>query len=258
MNESMYIGATGMHAQQVNLDTIANNLANINTAGFKKNRVNFEDLMYRVGNNEPISSKVVGRNFRGVGTGVQGTGKIYSQGEIKNTENPLDVAIKGRGFFEVVRKDGSFAYTRNGSFRVGQNGLLSTVDGYVLSPSIIIPSDSKSLTIKANGAVEVTLPNQSKSVEVGKIQLAYFNNNNGLIPKGGNIYIPSQESGAAFYGQPSKDGMGELAQRFVETSNVKITEELINMIMAQRAYEINSKVVQTSDELLGMINNMRR
>jgi len=258
MNESMYIGATGMHAQQVNLDTIANNLANINTAGFKKNRVNFEDLMYRVGNNEPVAFKISGRNYRGVGTGVQRTGKVYSQGEIKNTENPLDVAIKGRGFFEVVRTDGSFAYTRNGSFRIGQNGMLTTADGYVLSPSISIPSDAKSVTIKPDGTVMVTLPNQSKSVEVGKIQLAYFNNNNGLIPKGSNLYIPSQASGSAYYGQPSKEGMGVLAQRFVETSNVKITEELINMIMAQRAYEINSKVVQTSDELLGMVNNMRR
>jgi len=259
MSESLYIAASGMHAQQLNIDVIANNLANVNTTGFKKSRVDFEDLMYReVSKTNGLIGDQQNKHAVGVGSGIAGTSKVFSEGEVKKTESPLDLAVLGEGFFEVVMPDGSYGYTRSGSFRINSDGYISNSDGYVVSPLVQIPNDAEQVLIQPDGTVKVQVAGEDGLVEIGQFEMAKFVNPSGLNPIGSNLYLPTQDSGDAIYQTPGEEGVGTVQQGFLETSNVKLVEELTNLVLAQRAYEINSKVVQASDEMLSIVNNLRR
>ncbi|MGD8641251.1 MAG: flagellar basal-body rod protein FlgG [Gammaproteobacteria bacterium] len=259
MSESLYIAASGMHAQQLNIDVIANNLANVNTTAFKKSRVQFEDLMYReITKANGLVGDEQNSHAVGVGTGVSNTSKEFSMGEIKQTQRPLDLAINGNGFYEVVLPDGSYGYTRSGSFHVDSDGYLASNDGYIVSPLVQIPADTEQVLINPDGTVKVQVSGEDELIETGRIELAKFVNPAGLNPMGDNLYIPTQQSGDALYSVPGRDGTGVVAQGFLESSNVTLVEELTNLILAQRAYEINSKVVQASDEMMSIVNNLRR
>jgi flagellar basal-body rod protein FlgG len=259
MLDSLFIGATGMQAQQTQVDVISNNLANVNTMGFKRNRVSFEDLLYRgIARTNGIAGSQLGISRLGVGTAVSATGKVFVDGDLKETDAPLDVAIQGDGFIEVELPDGSSAYTRAGSLQVNADGLLTTIDGDVLHPDIRIPSDATAISIDKTGKVTATVPNESAAVDVGQIEMARFVNPGGLNPIGKNLYVANDKSGDAIIGKPGDSGFGTLSQGFLETSNVKLIEEMVNLVVAQRAYEINSKVVQAADEMLGLSNNLRR
>jgi flagellar basal-body rod protein FlgG len=259
MIESLYIGATGMQAQQTNLDVIANNLANVNTSGYKKSKINFEELMYKTmmstnGVQGPLGSP----QYIGIGSAVATTSKVYSQGEVKSTTNPLDLAIQGDGLFELQLPDGSYAYTRNGSFQKNSEGYLTDNNGYLLMPLIQIPSDATDITIKPNGSVSVKVSGESAPIDIGQIELANFTNPQALTPLGDNLYAPNKETGIAYYATPNENGFGGLTQGYLEGSNVQLIDELLGLILAQRAYEVNSRVVQASDEMLSMVNNLRR
>ena len=259
MSDSLYVAATGMHAQQRQLDVIANNLANTNTTAFKKSRVDFGDLMYHSATNETRSSLTSDiTDPVGVGTSPSQVGKIFSAGETKKTERPLDLAILGDGFFEVVLPDGSYGYTRSGAMRQNSEGMITTMDGHPLSSLVQVPDDATELVIKTDGTVMAMMAGEDTLTEIGSIELARFVNPRGLNPMGDNLYMPSEKSGRAIYGMPGEDGNGSVAQGYLESSNVKLIEELTNMILAQRIYEINSKVIQASDEVMGMVNNLRR
>ncbi|MDH5325996.1 MAG: flagellar basal-body rod protein FlgG [Gammaproteobacteria bacterium] len=259
MSDSLYVAATGMQAQQTQIDVISNNLANVNTAGFKKSRVDFQDLMYRQLNPAFNSLEALASsNGVGLGTAVSSTSKDFSVGEMKKTEKLLDIAIDGKGFYEVVLPDSSYAYTRGGSFSVNEEGFLVSTNGYLVNPMIQLPSDMESLLIEPNGEVKVKMPGQERLVDLGQIELGQFVNDTGLKALGENLYLPTEQSGEPMYYKPGESGAGLLRQGYVEASNVKLVEELTNMILAQRAYEINSKVIQASDEMLGIVNNLRR
>jgi flagellar basal-body rod protein FlgG len=259
MSDSLYIAATGMHAQQTQLDVIANNLANTNTTAFKKSRVDFGDLMYHSSADTSGSSLTSDiNNPIGVGASASQVGKIFSSGEVKKTERPLDLAIIGDGFFEVVMPDGSYGYTRSGAITQNSDGMLTTLDGYPLSSFVQVPEDTTEIAIKTDGTVMAMLAGEDSLTEIGEIELVRFVSPRGLNPMGDNIYMPSEKSGSAIYGVPGEDGNGQIAQGYLESSNVQLIEELTNMILAQRIYEINSKVVQASDEVMGIVNNLRR
>jgi flagellar basal-body rod protein FlgG len=260
MIESLQIAATGMNSQQALVDVIANNLANINTTAFKKSRVEFADLMYATpAAGGPEIDLLANQAPFGVGSAVAGVSKVFTEGQLKKTEAPLDLGIRGIGFFEVVMPDGSFGYTRTGSFRVNQDGVLSTAEGYPLSPLIEVPPDSKNLVVKADGTVTVELPNDEGVSEIGRIELSSFVSPSGLRPLGNNLYLPTTKSGEALRGKPTEDPtVGELAQGFLEASNVDMVQELTNLLLGQRAYEMNSRVVQASDEMLRIVNDLRR
>ena len=259
MLDSLYIAATGLTAQQLNVDAISNNLANVNTTAFKRDRVVFEDLLYReLARANPLLSAGQGLSGTGAGVGVANGSKIFVQGDVKKTELPFDVAIRGRGFFEVVMPDGTRAYSRAGSFQLDKGGLLGTPQGYPLRPSIQIPQDAISVTIEATGAVMVKLPDQNDSSEVGRIELTDFLNPSGLTSIGDNLFVPSARSGDALPRRPGEEGSGTLAQGFLEGSNVKLADEFINLVIAQRAYEANAKAIQVADEMLSITNNLRR
>ena len=260
MIDSFHIAATGMQAQQLNVNVIANNLANVKTTAFKKSRVSFEDLMYqplRTSNSTSLIRPDV-RDPLGVGVAVSGVGKVFSQGQLQNTERSLDIAIKGDGFFEVFLPDGSQGYLRDGSFDVDEEGMLVDNNGNLLSPVIQFPTDTENVVIGSDGLVQVKLTGEAGLTEIGQIELAKFINPTGLTPIGDNLFVPSRSSGDVFFAVPGNDGAGTLAQGFLETSNVNLVEELTNLILAQRAYEMNSRVVRASDEILAIINEMRR
>ncbi len=259
MIDSLYIGATGMNAQQLNIDTVANNLANVNTSGFKRSRVSFEDLLYRTVQVAPSSignRPAIGR--MGMGTAVAGSAKIFSAGEIKKTDESFDLAVDGQGFFEIVLPDGNLAYTRNGAFRLDSDGFLATQDGHRLSAQVKIPPDALQVRIDANGTVFAKLPDEAKEAESGRIELATFPNPGGLAAMGDNLHGVTEQSGAAVLGTPGQAGLGAVRQGFLEGSNVRLIDELLGLVLAQRAYELNAKVVQASDELLSIANNLRR
>lgn len=259
MLDSLYIAATGMNAQQTGIDTISNNLANVNTPAFKKGRVGFQDLMYReLARANGLAGSADNSVRAGVGVGIAGASKLFAAGELKKTEGPLDVAIRGRGFFEVVLPDGTHAYTRAGALQLDKDGMLTTAEGHLLEPAIQVPSDAASVTIEASGRVLALLPDESEPVEIGLIPLADFVNPSGLQPLGDNLYLPTERSGDAFIGKPGEANFGSVAQGFLESSNVKLIEEFINLILAQRAYEVSAKAIQASDEMLGIANNLRR
>lgn len=259
MIDSLYIGATGMQTQQLSVDTIANNLANVNTAGFKRSRVSFQDLMYRdvaPGGSLPETGGSIQR--AGVGVAISGLGKVFTNGDLKKTDNPMDVAIRGQGFFEVSLPDGGLAYTRTGSLRVTGEGQLATVDGYLLNPALQVPADTREIVITNDGSVQAKVGDSLELVEIGQLDLSNFVNPAGLSPLGENLYRPSTASGEATYGRPGDEGFGVLSQGFQEASNVKLVDEMVNLMIAQRAYEVSVKVVQASDELMAMSNNLRR
>jgi flagellar basal-body rod protein FlgG len=254
MMRSLWIAKTGMEAQQTQLDTISNNLANVATNGYKRSHAVFEDLMYQTMRQSGASSTEQTTLPTGlqVGLGVRpvATARIYTQGNLQQTSNNLDLAIKGDGFFQIQMPDGTTAYTRDGSFQVDANGQMVTNNGYTLLPGITIPPDAQTLTIGNDGTVSVTLPGQATNQAVGQIQLANFTNPAGLEAKGQNLFTETTASGTPNTSAPANNGMGALAQGYVETSNVNVVEELVQMIQTQRAYELNSKAVQTSDQML--------
>ena len=261
MNLSMYSAATGMEAQQLNLNTIANNLANVNTAGFKRSKIEFQDLLYQKptrasgadsggGNLVPTGVEV------GNGTRVASTAKVFTQGQLTSTGEKLDIAIQGEGFFEVQKPDGTVGYTRDGSFKLNAQGQVVTIDGLpVLSGFQPIPSNAGSVTISENGQVTVQTPAGNQSF---RISLTRFANPAGLQSVGGNLYSETPASGAPEIGSPAEQGFGSTMQGYKESSNVNIVEEMVNLIVAQRAYEINSKAIQTSDEMLQNVAQMKR
>ena len=259
MLKAMLTAATGMSAQELCVDVVANNLANVNTTGFKKSRVSFEDLFYQhygqggeEGERGPFLIQV------GNGTRVSATTRDFSQGKIVQTGNPLDLMIEGRGFFQVLMPDGSLAYTRDGSFKLDGEGRIVTSDGYLLYPELTIPPEAAGISISPDGKVSVTLVGESEPEELGQITLAKFINPGGLQSIGRNLYLPTVASGEAFLEEPTQEGMGQLSQGQLEASNVDIVDEMVAMIMAQRAYEINSKVIQASDTMLSLINRLSR
>lgn len=260
MNLSLYSAATGMEAQQLNLNTIANNLANVNTPGFKRSKIEFQDLLYQNprasgadsggGNLVPTGVEV------GNGSRVAATSKVFSQGQLTNTGEKLDIAIQGEGFYEIQRPDGTRAYTRDGSFKLNAQGQVVTVDGLpVLSGFQPIPQGTTSVSISEDGQVTVQGANGTQTFA---ITLARFANPAGLRSMGGNLYEETAASGTPELGKPNEQGFGRTIQGYVENSNVNIVEEMVNLIVAQRAYEINSKSIQTSDEMLQNVANMKR
>ncbi len=254
MMRSLWISKTGMEAQQTQLDTIAHNLANASTNGYKRSHAVFEDLMYQnlrqAGANSSDQTTLPTGLQVGLGTRAVATSRSFSQGNLQQSSGPLDVAVSGQGFFEVQMPDGTNGFTRDGSFQVNANGQLVTNNGYTVQPGITIPATAQSVTIGSDGTVSVTLPGQAAPQSVGQIQVANFVNPAGLEPKGQNIFGETAASGSANAGTPGQNGLGSLRQGFVETSNVNVVEELVAMIQTQRAYELNSKAIQTSDQML--------
>jgi flagellar basal-body rod protein FlgG len=262
MMRSLWIAASGMQSQQMNIDVCANNLANTNTAGFKRSRIDFQDLMYQ-------TIKLPGTVASGgevIPTGMQlGQGcrpvaiqKIFVQGDYQQTGNELDLAIEGAGFFQVTLPDGEIAYTRAGTFKKDSEGRISTSDGYLISPGITVPEDALKISVEADGNVSVLEPGQTTPTQVGTIELATFVNPAGLIARGKNLFVASDASGEAIIGTAGSDGLGTIAQGYLEMSNVSVVEEMVNMIVGQRAYEINSKAIQAADDMLQIANNLRR
>jgi flagellar basal-body rod protein FlgG len=250
VNRSLYIAATGMNAQQAQMDVISNNLANVSTNGFKGSRAVFEDLLYQTVRQPGADSTQQTQIPSGIqlGTGVQqvATERLYTQGNLQQTGNSKDVAINGNGFFQVQMPDGTTAYTRDGSFQTNAQGQLVTSSGYQIIPAITVPVNATSLTIASDGAVSITQPNSSNSTQIGALQLATFINPAGLDAQGENLFA-----------ETSSSGTGSLQQGYVETSNVNVVQELVNMIQTQRAYEINSKAVTTSDQMLQTLSQMQ-
>lgn len=260
MLESLYIGATGMHAQQLQVDTIANNLANVNTPAFKKGRVNFAELMGRgaLPDLQGARDLLAPAQAAAAGVGLVAASKIFDAGDLKRTEAPLDVAIQGDGFLELAMPDGTPAYTRGGTLKVNADGQLALLDGTPLRPGIQVPDDAERLVISAAGRVQVAIAGQATLVEAGQLELVRFTNAGGLLAQGGGIYRATEASGEAIGGRPGEDGMGALLQGALEGSNVKLVEEMVGLMVAQRAYEASAKVVQAADEMLGLVNGLRR
>ncbi len=264
MMRSLWTGASGMIGQQFNIDTIANNLANVNTTGFKKNRADFEDLLYQTTREAgtPATELTVYPTGIQVGHGVRvsASQKEFDQGPLQATGNVSDMAIEGEGFFRVLNIDGTYAYTRDGSFKIDSNGQLVTADGYKVLPEIVLPQNfvRDSVTITQDGRVTTKVDGSDTPVEVGQVELYRFVNPAGLQAVGENLYKVSAASGDAIAGRPGFDGMGKTIQKFLEMSNVSVVKEMVDMIVAQRAYEMNSKTIQTSDTMLGIANNLKR
>lgn len=252
--------ATGMDAQQTMVDVIANNLANVNTNGFKKTNVNFQDLLYvkmRQADRE-VSSGVTAPSGVEVGSGVKtaATTRVFSVGEMQSSSNDLDMAIQGDGFFQVTLPGGDLAYTRDGAFQRDATGYMVTANGHQLSPGIVIPAEATAVDIGPDGTVSVVTPSGSQSV--GQIELYRFPNSAGLSAEGNNLFKETEASGAATSGQPGTNGYGEILSRYLEKSNVQMVNELVNLITAQRGYEINSRVIRTGDNLLQQLNQLIR
>jgi flagellar basal-body rod protein FlgG len=254
MNAALWAAKTGLDAQQTEMAVISNNLANVNTTGFKEDRAVFEDLLYQNQTQAGADTSQTTESPSGmsIGTGVQvvATEKDYSQGSLTQTGDPLDLAIQGQGFFQVQMPDGTLAYTRDGTFQSNAQGQLVTSSGYLVQPGITIPQGAQSVTIGSDGTVSVTLAGQSAPTQIGQLQLANFINPAGLTPVGGNLLEQSAASGSPQTGSPGTNGFGTLTQGDLEGSNVNVVEELVNMIQTQRAYEMNSKAISTVDNML--------
>jgi flagellar basal-body rod protein FlgG len=259
---SLTTAATGMLAQQMNVEVISNNIANATTTGYKRRRAEFADLLYqdmrRVGTQSSDSGTIVPAGVQ-IGVGVKPVAiyRIHEQGNLQLTDNPLDVAIKGRGFFQVELPDGTTAYTRDGSFKVSEDGTIVTSDGFTVEPGITVPNNTISITINASGEVQATIAGQTAPQLLGQFQLANFVNEAGLDAIGDNLLTETEASGSPITGAPGSTGFGSLQQNFVETSNVNIVSEITDLITAQRTYEINSKVIQASDDMLGTMSQIR-
>ncbi len=259
MISALWSAKTGLDAQQTKMSVISNNLANASTVGFKRDRAVFEDLMYQNVRQSGAQSSEGTTLPSGlsIGTGVRlvATEKLHTQGNMISTNNPLDLAIQGRGYFEILMPDGSTGYTRNGEFQVNSEGLIVNASGYTLQPGINIPPNAQSVDVGVDGTVSVLTPGNSAPSSVGTIQLVDFINPTGLQPLGGNIFGETASSGAPQQGTPNTSGMGGLLSGSLETANVNVVEELVNMIETQRAYEINSKAISTTDDMLAYVNN---
>ena len=260
MIRSLWIAKTGMEGQQTKLDSISNNLANVGTNGFKRGGVVFEDLMYQnlrqAGANSTEQTTLPTGLQVGLGTRAVANVRSFTQGNLQQSGNTLDVAIQGNGFFQVQMPDGTTGYTRDGSFQVDAQGQLVTNNGYPVLPGITVPTNATSVTIGTDGTVGATLPGQTNPQTLGVLQIASFINPAGLDPKGQNLYAETAASGTANVGAPGSNALGTLRQGFVETSNVNVVEELIGMIQTQRAYELNSKAIQTSDQMLQKLGQL--
>ncbi len=260
MMRSLWISKTGMEAQQTQLDAISNNLANVSTNGYKKSHAVFEDLMYqnvRQAGAASTDQTVLPTGLQlGLGTRAVATSRSFSQGNLQQTSNPLDLAVRGNGFFEVQMPDGTTGYTRDGSFQVSATGQLVTNNGAPVNPGITIPATATSVTVGSDGTVSVALPGQTLPQNVGQIQLVNFVNPAGLEPKGQNLYAETAASGTPNAGTAGQNGLGSISQGFVETSNVNVVEELVSMIQTQRAYELNSKAISTSDQMLAKLGQL--
>lgn len=262
MIRSLFTAATGMIAQQMNIDTIAHNLANVNTTGFKKSRVNFQDLLYETikpAGTQTANGTTIPEGIQ-IGHGVRPSSiaKLHTQGGAIQTGNPFDLAIEGNGFFQISLPDGTTGYSRDGAFKVNAEGQVLTSDGYLLADNIVIPNDAEVVSIGPDGTVSVIQPG-NVTTQVGVIELVRFPNPAGLDARlGRNLLLENDASGPATPGTPGLDGLGTLTQGFLENSNVQVVEEILQMIIAQRAYEANSKVIQTADEMLQTANNVRR
>ncbi len=254
MINSLWISKTGMEAQQTQLDVISNNLANVSTTGFKRGNAVFEDLMYQnlrqVGANTTDQSQLPTGLQLGLGVRTVATTRSYAQGSLQQSGNPLDVAIKGNGFFQVTQPDGTIGYTRDGTFQVDSQGRIVTANGLPVASGVTIPVTAQSVTIGADGVVSIIVPGSVTPQTVGSISLANFVNPAGLEPRGQNLFTETSASGQPSVGVPGANGMGALSQGFLETSNVNAVQELVTMIQTQRAYEMNSKAIQTSDQML--------
>jgi flagellar basal-body rod protein FlgG len=254
MNPALWVAKTGLDAQQTNMAVISNNLANVNTTGFKKGRAVFEDLIYQnitqVGAATSQNTQAPSGMELGTGVNLVATEKVYTQGNLNNTGNTLDLAINGSGFFQVLMPDGSLAYTRDGSFQTSATGQVVTAQGFPVQPAITIPQGAQSVTIAADGTVQVQLANQTTPSTVGTLQLANFINPAGLQANGENMLVESAASGTAQTGAPGANGLGALQQGYTESSNVDVVEEMVNMIETQRAYEMNTKAIETNDQML--------
>ena len=262
MIRALKTAATGMSAEQLNVDNIANNLANINTTGFKRSKVEFQDLFYQTAK---VPGRIAGQGVAapssleiGYGTAPVATQKIFSEGEILPTSNPLDLAINGDGFFRITLADGSYAYTRDGAFKLSGDGRIVTTDGEPMDPEISIPEGSTGIVVARDGTVSVTIGNEIDPQEVGTLEIVRFINPAGLKAIGRNLLVESPASGDPIPGTAGLEGYGDIYQGYLETSNVEIVEEMVNMIVAQRAYEINSKAIKTADDMLGIVNNIAR
>jgi flagellar basal-body rod protein FlgG len=262
MIRALYTAASGMTAQQANIDNVAHNLANANTSGFKKSRVEFADLVYDQSRVPGAPTSTTGEAPIGLETGLGvravGTARDFGRGNMRATNGPLDMAIEGEGFFQIQMPSGETGYTRTGSFHLNGEGTLVTAEGYVVEPQIQIPADATSISISRTGVVSVVLPGQTSSQQVGQLELATFQNPAGLRASGGNIFMPTTASGDAQVGAAGEEARGMVAQGFVEDSNVSVVEEMVNMILGQRAYEANSKVIKAADEMLSQVNQIVR
>jgi flagellar basal-body rod protein FlgG len=259
---SLDVAATGMLAQQLNVEVISNNIANLNTTGFKRQRAEFQDLLYqverRVGANSSDSGTVVPVGVQ-IGSGVKAAAvyRMSDQGNLTNTNNPLDLAIQGLGYFQVQMPDGTTAYTRDGSLQLSPTGEIVTADGYVVSPGITLPANTTAVSVNSNGQVLAQIAGQTATQTVGQLQLASFPNEAGLLAIGGNYLQETAASGTAVVGNPGSTALGTIQQGYLETSNVNIVTEITNLITAQRAYEMNSKVIQTSNDMESTLSQIR-
>ena len=259
---SLNIGATGMLAQQLNVEVISHNIANMNTTAYTRRRVEFQDLLYqnlrRVGSTSSDTGTIVPAGVQvGLGVKTAAVYRITEQGNLTLTENSLDVAINGEGYFQVTLPSGETAYTRSGAFQLSEDGEIVTVDGFTIQPGITVPSDAVDVTINSSGQVEVKLDGTVTPTVAGQLELAVFANEAGLLAIGDNLFLETPASGTATTGNPAATGFGSLQQGFLETSNVNVLEEITNLITAQRAYEMNSKVIETSDQMMATISNIR-
>jgi flagellar basal-body rod protein FlgG len=259
---SLAIGATGMLAQQLNVEVISHNIANMNTTAYTRRRVEFQDLLYqnlrRTGSQSADDGSIVPVGVQlGLGVKTAAVYRITTPGNLTLTENSLDTAINGRGYFQITLPNGETAYTRAGAFQLSDEGNIVTVDGFVLDPNITVPPDAIDVTINSSGEVLVKLDGQVEPQNVGQFQLATFANEAGLLAIGENLFLETPASGAATVGTPGDEGFGKLQQGYLETSNVNVVEEITNLITAQRAYEMNSKVIETSDQMMATVSNLR-
>lgn len=259
MNPALWIAKTGLETQQTRMSIISNNLANVNTTGFKRSRGIFADLVYQnvrqAGAQSSQNTQLPSGLSLATGVRTVATEKIHSQGNLVQSNNSLDMAVQGRGFFQILQPDGTVAYTRNGEFQINSQGQVVNAEGYELQPGITIPQNAQTVTIGADGTVSVSLPGNASPTQVGSIQLADFINAAGLQPIGNNLFIETAASGTAQTGNPGLNGLGSVQQGMLESSNVNVVEELVNMIETQRSYEMNSKAISTTDQMLQYVSN---
>ena len=262
MLKAMRTAASGMVAQQMNVDNIANNLANVSTTGFKRSKLEFQDVLYqnfrRAGSASAVGAEVPTGLAIGYGTRAAATVRHFDGGTLMSTGNPLDLAISGDGFFQVQYPDGTTAYTRDGAFKLSADGRIVTSDGFFLLPELTMPEDATAVSVGTDGVLEVLLAGQQEPTEIGQIELARFINPAGLMAIGRNLLVPTSASGDPMTDVPMQGGLGQVDQGYLEMSNVKVVDEMVNMIIAQRSYEMNSKAIQTADDMAGIANNLKR